>query len=114
MRVDPPFNVYRECLSSLYHGVALWSPNPVESIYNQVSIGDVGYLDGGAFIRMFNVTRPWDDESNRKFGEPDYYEPLIFDKHTIRRTTVDSVDYFSASVSKEENAENTRAATFEE
>ena len=37
------------------------------SSYAKVSIGDVGYVDEGAFIRMFNVTRvtrPWDDESN--------------------------------------------------
>src|SRR5712671_3884777 len=30
------FNVYREQLSSLHHGVALWEPNPIEGAYDQV------------------------------------------------------------------------------
>ena len=74
-----------------------------EGIYNRVSIGDVGYIVEGSFIRMFNVILPWNDESNRKFGEPVRYEPLNFDNRAIRRTTFDRTDYFSSSVSKEEN-----------
>ena len=58
---------------------------------------------------MFNVTRPWDDESNRKLGEPDHYEPLNFDNLTIRRENFDTVDYYSSSVSREENANNVQA-----
>lgn len=64
MPVDPPFNVYRDQLTSLYHGLALWNPNPPKMIYNHVSIGDVGYVREGVFIRMFNVILPWDHESN--------------------------------------------------
>jgi hypothetical protein len=45
-------------------------------LYNNVSIGDVGYLHQGMFIRMFNVTRPWDDPSNRLVGRPEPYNPL--------------------------------------
>jgi hypothetical protein len=77
MSVGQPFNIYREQLSSLYHGLALWNPKPVKSLYKQpghVSIGDVGYLDNGAFMRMFNVTLPWDDPSNKLLGEPGKYE----------------------------------------
>jgi hypothetical protein len=85
MSVDQPFNIYREELSSHYHGLALWNPKPVKSLYKQpghVSIGDVGYLDNGAFMRMFNVTLPWDDPSNKLLGEPGKYEvikPIYFD-----------------------------------
>ena len=35
---------------------------------DHVSIADVGYVSEGAFIRMFNVPLPWDDQSNRTAG----------------------------------------------
>ena len=43
MPVKPPFNIYREQFWPPHHGFPLWNPNPVEGVYNQVSIGDVGY-----------------------------------------------------------------------
>ena len=79
MSVGEPFNIYREQLSSLYHGLALWDPKPVENLHKQpghVSIGDVGYLDNGVFMRMFNVTLPWDDPSNELLGKPEKYERI--------------------------------------
>jgi hypothetical protein len=39
----------------------LWNPNPPKTIYIYVSIGDVGYVRDGVFIRMFNVILPWED-----------------------------------------------------
>ncbi len=114
MPVEQPFNVYREHLSSLYHGLALWKPNPVEGIYNQVSIGDVGYISDGGFIRMFNVTLPWDDESNRRLGIPDPYDPLSMSDFAIRRETFGQVDYYSCHVSREENSNNVQAASPEQ
>ena len=83
MSVDQPYNVYREQLSSLYHGLALWNPNPLMGLHKQpghVSIGDVGFLDKGTFIRMFNVTLPWDHPSNKLLGKnPDKYERIELD-----------------------------------
>jgi hypothetical protein len=38
----------------LYHGLALWRLSP-EGLYDQVAIGDIGYISEGASIRMFNV-----------------------------------------------------------
>ncbi len=114
MPVKHPFNIYREQLWPLYHGSALWKPNPVESIYNQVSIGDVGYIYEGSFIRMFNVTLPWDDESNRTLGEPYRYDLLSSDSFAIRRETFGKVDYYSRRVSREENVGNTQAASPDE
>lgn len=109
MPVEQPFNVYRESLSTLYHGLALWKPNPVEGVYNQVSIGDVGYVSGGAFIRMFNVTLPWDDDSNKAFGEPYAYDSLRLSDFKISREKVDQVDHYSRRVIREENTGNTGA-----
>lgn len=77
MPVYHPSNVYREQLSSLSHGLALWDPKPVENVYNRISIGDVGYLlEHGAFMRLFNVMLPWDDPSNRLLEVPEEYKLL--------------------------------------
>jgi hypothetical protein len=78
MPVDPPFTVYQDQLSELSHGLALWNPNPPKNIYNNVSIGDVGYLHEGTFIRMFNVALPSNHPSNGLLGMPEYYEPLDY------------------------------------
>jgi hypothetical protein len=111
MPVKHPFNIYREHFWPPYHGFALWNPNPVQGVYNQVSIGDVGYISEGAFIRMFNVTLSWDDESNKALGEPYRYDPLRLDDIAIRRETFGKVDYYSRRVSREENAGNTQACS---
>ena len=110
MPVEPPFHTYREQLWSLYQGLALWKPNP-GGLYNRVSIGDVGYVSEGAFIRMFNVSLPWDDESNRTFGIPDCYDPLGVSDLSIRRETFGEVDHYSRYVFRDENANNVQAAS---
>jgi hypothetical protein len=79
MPVDQPFNIYREQLSSQYHGLALWNPNPVDSLFRDpghVSIGDVGYLDNGTFMRIFNAKLPRDHPSNQSIELREGYEPL--------------------------------------
>ena len=105
MPVDPPFNVYCDELTSLSQGLALWNPNPPKDIYNNVSIGDVGYLHEGTFIRMFNVMLPWDDPSNRTLGNPEpfntlYGDPII----NIQKSDLDGGYYCSHYVSVETNA----------
>ena len=74
MPMDTPSNVYWDQLSALSHGIALWNPDLPNEIFNNVSIGDVGYLHEGTFIRMFNVMLPWNHPSNRTFGDPKPYE----------------------------------------
>jgi hypothetical protein len=76
MVVHQPSNVYQEQLSSLNRGLALWNPKPIEGVYYHVSIGDVGYLENGAFMRLFNVTLPWDDPSNRLLEVAEEYKRL--------------------------------------
>jgi hypothetical protein len=115
MSVDQPFNIYREQLSSQYHGLALWDPKPVKYLHKQpghVSIGDVGYLDNGAFIRMFNVTLPWDDPSNQLLGNPEYYdhlEPTCL--NNVRSKEIHEGEYYPPQVSK---VDNMGANTYEE
>jgi len=110
MTIEQPFHIYQEQLSSIYHGLALWKPNP-QGLYKQVSIGDVGYVDEGAFIRLFNVTLPWDDESNKTLGDPFYYDPLSPDSFTIRPEPFGKSDHYSRGVSREDNAHNILAKT---
>jgi len=107
MAVDQPFNIYREQLSSHYHGLALWNPKPVGNLYKQpghVSIGDVGYLDNGAFMRMFNVTLPWDDPSNKLLGEPGKYE-LIEPRYSgnVREEEIREGEYHNPHVFEVDN-----------
>ena len=107
MAVDQPSIIYREQLSSHHHGLALWDPKPVENLYRQpghVSIGDVGYLDNGAFIRMFNVTLPWDDPSNNLLGEPGKFE-VIMPRYVanVRNNEIREGEYYTPHVLKVDN-----------
>ena len=109
---DPPSNVYRDQLSSLALGIALWDPHPPKEFYERVSIGDVGYLhpSEGTFIRLFNVMLSWDDPLNHRLGVPEAYEPLDCGPfaNTLKRQ-FDSIDHYSRSVSADTNADNMQA-----
>ena len=116
MPLERPFDIYREQLSSQYHGIALWHPNPIEGLYDgrdgHVTIGDVGYLYDGDFVRMFNVTLPWDDPSNKKLGIPMEYRTLQQGYFVnVRDIELAKVEYFSPHVSREENDANINALT---
>ena len=96
MPVVPPFAVYQDQLAALSHGLALWNPSPQKQIYDNVSIGDVGYMHEGMFIRLFNVTLPWDHPSNKKLGRW-FYETLDTGPLTIG-VNFDNVDYCSHGI----------------
>ncbi len=115
MPVDPAHTVYRDQLTALSHGLALWNPNPPKRIYNNVSIGDVGYLYEGTFIRMFNVTLPWDHPSNGTLGRPEQYDSLDCGPFTNAiEDHFDRVDHASRFVTAETNAGNVQAMTPDE
>ena len=115
MPVEPPFTVYRDQLTPLSKGIPLWNPNPSKNIYNNVSIGDVGYLREGAFMRMFNVMLPWDHPSNQKLGNPDPYKTLSSGNFVnILRDDLDKEEYCSRYVSGEANIDNIHARTRDE
>ncbi|KAI0299855.1 hypothetical protein BC826DRAFT_715775 [Russula brevipes] len=104
MPVSQPHNVYREQLSSHCLGLALWDPAPNPSINDHVSIGDVGFVRQGVFLRMFNVTLPHDHPSNKKIGEPDPYNPLDPGSFVnLFGSTLTKGDYPSRHVSAEED-----------
>lgn len=113
MLLDPPFTVYQGELSALSHGFAVWNPSPPKNTYNNVSIGDVGYMYEGTFIRMFNVTLPWDHPSNGFLGgQVEPYDPLDYDpsRNTIN-VRFAKVDYYSRFVTAVINGGNLQAET---
>jgi hypothetical protein len=99
----PPY-IYRDQLTSLYHGLALWDPDP-GNLYETVEIGDVGYVtDAGYFVRMFNVQLASDHPSNRTICEPDPYEPVDLGPFVnIRESTFAGGDYCSRHVATQEH-----------
>ena len=96
---QPHYSVYREQLTSLYHGHALWEPDPA-NLYERVSVGDVGFIREGYFCRMFNVLLGPEHPSNRIIGEPDPYEPISLGPFVnISRSRLSRGDYHSRFVS---------------
>ena len=47
------YKIYEASLSELGSGCPLWYPEP--HVTGEPQIGDVGYVRGGAFVRLFNL-----------------------------------------------------------
>ena len=110
MPLLPPYDVLREQLTSLFHGHALWLPDP-GSLYERVSIGDIGYVKDGYFVRMFNVLLEWDDPLNYILYDsipdsqnmPEGYTPLDMGRFSnIRQSRLSKGDYYSRFVTSQE------------
>ena len=94
------YDIFREQLAIKYpaYGVALWEPSPGK-LYSPVEIGDVGYVRGGKFHRLFNALLPA-DHSSQKFGVPEYHEPLTLSpSEHIDIGTVQPNHYYSHGIS---------------
>jgi len=105
----PHYHVYPEQLTSLFHGQALWEPNPA-NVYPHVSVGDVGYVREGRFYRLFNVLLEWDHPSNRSFVQPEPYIRLDLGPFTnIRESVSPRGDYYSRNVIPSHGSDNFRA-----
>lgn len=98
----PPYQVYRDQLTSLFHGHAIWDPDPA-GVYEGVSVGDVGYMRDGYFFRMFNVLSEWNDPSNCKLFQPESYPRLELGPFlNIKESKFSKGDYHSRFVVAEE------------
>jgi hypothetical protein len=71
------YDIFREELAIKYstYGHALWEPSP-GGHYTAVEIGDVGFIRGGRFHRLFNILLSGDDPSHQD-GVPQRHEPLV-------------------------------------
>ncbi|KAI9432860.1 hypothetical protein H4582DRAFT_1820585 [Lactarius indigo] len=91
------YDTYRDQLASLYHGHALWVPDPAR-LYDHVQVGDVGYVKQGHFLRMFNALLSADD-SAQVHGVPEGYVPLNMGPfNNIRTLNLSHGDYCSNTV----------------
>jgi len=104
MPLQPPYQVYQDQLSSPYHGQALWDPDPA-GLYEEVSVGDVGYTLEGYFYRMFNVLHESNDPSNCRIFIPQSYPRLDLGPFVnIEESTFSKGHYHSRFVTVEEGA----------
>ncbi len=71
------FDIFRHQLSIKYpaYGHPLWEPSPGDR-YPAVAIGDVGFIRGGRFHRLFNVLLDPNDPSHKMYGVPEHHEQL--------------------------------------
>ena len=72
-----PWEIYAEQLFPLGYGHPLWIPEPNG---REVHIGDVGWLNEGAFRPLFNTTKPEDHPLNSRGGVPESFTPFKLSK----------------------------------
>ena len=98
-----PFWIYREHTACLYWGHALWEPDP-GGLYQQVAIGDVGFIRDGCFVRMHNVLLEWNDPSNCTLFEPEPFPRLDLGPFVnIRRSSFPKGHYCSCYVTSDQD-----------
>lgn len=79
-----PYIIYSSSLSSLDLGYALWYPEPHDT--GELQIGDVGYIRGGAFVRLFNINTSRPDHNVTTWRTPfTITDPLSADVFQLDR-----------------------------
>ncbi|KZT65362.1 hypothetical protein DAEQUDRAFT_531069 [Daedalea quercina L-15889] len=79
------WDVYAHELLPLGYGYPLWDPSP-DPKAGEIEIGDVGFMENGQFVRLFNPTLPREHPVNRTWGLPKDFrklelpEKLIYEK----------------------------------
>ena len=90
------YDIYRDQLASLHRGHALWEPDP-SGLYDQVQVGDVGYVREGYFVCLFNALLSADDHA-QVHGVPEGFVPLNIGPANIRTLNLFKGDYCSSTV----------------
>ncbi|KAF8493446.1 hypothetical protein F5888DRAFT_1724104 [Russula emetica] len=109
------YDTYREQLAGLYHGYALWQPAP-GGLYDQVRVGDVGFILHGHFTRFFNALLPANHPA-QGYDLPHDFEPLNMGHFgNIRTLNLPHGDYCSPTVTQTRDTigEQIQAATPDE
>lgn len=94
---DPPHETYTKALLPKGHGQALWEPDPGTNA--PVKLADVGYLQNGAFIKLFNPSEAADDPSNL-FGLPLEHQPCNVGPIQRRNPLAGGIPIYSEGVSE--------------
>ena len=66
--------VYASQLEDLVYGYPLWYPDGPDDA-DDIEIGDVGYIDEGAFIELFSAKYPADHPRNLRKQVPPGHDP---------------------------------------
>lgn len=69
-----PHDVFAKELLHCNLGRAMWIPEP-SHVYGPAQIGDIGYIEEGQFIFLFNASYPPDDPRQKR-GVPNEFERL--------------------------------------
>jgi hypothetical protein len=105
------YDTYRDQLANLYHGHALWVPDPA-GLYDRVRVGDVGYVKQGHFLRLFNALLPHND-ATQVYGVPEGFVPLNMGPfHNIRTLNLQQGDYCSNTVTVDHGIQSEYVTNF--
>ncbi|KAH8984652.1 hypothetical protein EDB86DRAFT_2810657 [Lactarius hatsudake] len=103
------YNTYQDQLASLYHGHALWVPDPCE-LYDRVRVGDVGYVKQDHFLCLFNALVLADDDA-QEYSVPGGFVPLDMGPFkNIRKLNLFQQDYCSNTVIVDHKDDRQQAA----
>lgn len=69
--------LYSDLLVCLDLGQALLNPDHRGTNNQPIEVGDVGFMQSGRFITVFNVFKPASDPIHEEFGVPDGFQPLV-------------------------------------
>jgi len=98
------YETYANALATKGHGHPLWEPDP--GAYDPVDLGDVGYLDKGAFVKLFNAS----NNSGNRLGLPPGHIPLHI-SNILRRTPLPKEpEYVSSEGIRRQGADLTATA----
>ncbi len=106
------YDSYRDQLACLYNGHAVWMPDPAKQ-YDRVRVGDVGFMDRGYFVRMFNSLSSVDDPI-QVFGVPEGFISLNMGPfQNIRTQNFSNGEYCSNTVTAlDQYDDNARRAAY--
>ncbi|KAH8099863.1 WD40-repeat-containing domain protein [Cristinia sonorae] len=108
-----PWKIYEEELHNKGFGLPLWYPEPSPKGWD-LQIGDVGFIEDGGFIPMFNACS---GQCNGGWGLPENFEPFDIRTHLVsarERAIPVGKSIFSAGVRVNHATAEARAADFAE
>ena len=88
-----PPSVYAKQLARLGYGYPLWFPEPEDG--HEVQLGDVGFIDGGRFRRLFNAMT---GEGFYTEQRPEGFERLEIDERFIRYSECLQAGFYSSNM----------------
>jgi hypothetical protein len=96
------YDIFRDELGIKHpaYGHALWEPGS-GGLYDSVEVGDVGFIRGGKFHRLFNALLPRSHPS-QNFRVPEHHKPLELNiQQHIYTSMLNPNDFYSKGIKVE-------------